>query len=110
MPATRSMSCMNAAASSGGKASSSRNAVTSCAQTKNGRRMKLSPLARSWKIVVMKLTEPSSDEVISSTIPTSHQVCPSVAMSDSGGYDVQPELAAPPGTKKLASITSPPGR
>ena len=68
------------------------------------------PSQRSWKMVTMKLTEPSSEEVIRKTIPTSHQVCPCVAMSDSGGYEVQPELAAPPGTKKLASMMRPPGR
>jgi hypothetical protein len=40
----------DAAASSGGKASSSRNEVTNCAQTKNGSRKKVSPGARagSW--------------------------------------------------------------
>ena len=56
----------------------------------------------------MKFTEPSSDDVIRKIIPTSHIVWPVVAMTDSGAYDVQPELAAPPGTTKLASITTPP--
>ena len=56
MPATRSISCMTPAASSGGKASSRRKDVTSCAHTKKGNRMKVSPLARSWIVVVMKLT------------------------------------------------------
>ena len=41
--ATRSMSCRNAAPSSGGNASSSRNDVTNWAQTKNGSRQKLRP-------------------------------------------------------------------
>jgi len=70
--------------------------------------MKLIPGARSCNVVTMKLTEPSSDEVIRKIIPTSHQVWPSVAMTDNGAYEVQPELAAPPGTKKLAIITMPP--
>ena len=70
--------------------------------------MKLKPGARSWIVVTMKLTEPSSDEVIRKIIPTSHIVCPVVAMTDSGAYDVQPEFAAPPGTKKLAIMTTPP--
>ena len=82
--------------------------MTSCAHTKNGRRVKLSPGARSWKVVTMKLIEPSSDEVIRKIIPTSHHVCPSRAMTDSGAYEVQPEFAAPPGTKKLANMTTPP--
>ena len=47
VPATLSINCMTAAASSGGKASSSRNAVTNCAQTKNGSRIQVIPLARS---------------------------------------------------------------
>src|SRR5688500_9135998 len=108
VPATRSMSCMTAAASSGGNPSSSRNAVTSWAHTKNGRRKKDRPRARSWKMVTMKLTEPRSEEVIRNTIPVSHQVWPAVAVTDNGAYEVQPELAAPPGTKKLANITTPP--
>ena len=35
-------------------------------------------------------------------------VWPIVAMTDSGAYDVHPELAAPPGTKKLANMIVPP--
>ncbi len=106
MPARRSISCSTPAASSGGNASSSRNDVTSCAQTKNGRRIQVSPLARSCTIVTMKLTEPSSDDVIRKTMPNSHIVWPLPSeMSDSGGYDVQPDCAAPPVRKKLESIS-----
>ena len=85
MPATRSINCITPAASSGGKASSSRNEVTNCAHTKKGRRMKFSPLARSWMMVVMKLIEPSSDEVMRKIMPHSQRVWPVGAMSDSGG-------------------------
>ena len=56
----------------------------------------------------MKLTEPSSDDVIRKIMPMSHAVWPTVAMTESGGYDVQPDCAAPPGRKKLASMTTPP--
>ena len=60
-------------------------------------------------IVTMKFIEPSSDDVIRKIMPMSHHVWPLVAvMTDSGGYDVQPDCAAPPGTKKLASMTTPP--
>ena len=60
-------------------------------------------------MVTMKLTDPSSDDVIRKIMPISHHVWPSVGvMTDSGGYDVQPDCAAPPGMKKLASITTPP--
>ena len=85
VPARRSISCSTPAASSGGNASSSRNDVTNCAQTKNGRRIQLSPLARSCTIVTMKLIEPSSDDVIRKTMPTSHNVWPSGEMTESGG-------------------------
>ena len=81
--------------------------MTNCAQTKNGRRMQLRPFARSCTIVTMKLIEPSSDEVIRKIMPISHIVWPG-AMTASGGYEVQPDCAAPPGRKKLASITTPP--
>src|SRR5262249_61681767 len=72
--ARRSINCMMIAASSGGNASSSRNAVTNCAQTKNGSRIQVSPLARNWMIVVMKLTAPSNDEVIRKINPNSQRV------------------------------------
>ncbi len=42
-----SINCMTAAASSGGKASNNRNAVTNCAQTKNGSRIQVMPGARN---------------------------------------------------------------
>ena len=42
--------------------------------------MKVSPLARIWIVVVMKLIAPSSDEVIKKIIPMSHHVWPVVAM------------------------------
>ena len=47
VPATLSINCRMAAASSGGKASSSRKAVTNCAQTKKGNRIQVIPLARN---------------------------------------------------------------
>ncbi len=60
-------------------------------------------------MVTMKLTEPSSEDVIRNTMPNSHIVWPLVAvMTESGGYDVQPDCAAPPGSTKLASIVMPP--
>jgi hypothetical protein len=59
---------------------------------------------------VIVLTDPNSFDTISKNIPASQNVCPSVAKSASGGYDVQPEFGAPPRTKKLASMTRPPAR
>ena len=75
---------MTAAASSGGKARSRRKAVTNWVHTKKGNRMKVSPLARSWIVVVMKLIAPSSDEVIKKIIPMSHIVWPVPAMMARG--------------------------
>src|SRR5262249_45345695 len=109
VPATRSINCSTPAASSGGKASSSRNEVTSCAHTKNGKRISVIPFARRCRIVTMKLTDPRSDEVMRKIMPTSQKVCPIGAMSESGGYEVHPEFAEPPGTKKLANMITPPG-
>src|SRR5439155_8268205 len=60
--ARRSIICMTTAASNGGNASNNRKAVTNWAQTKNGRRIQVSPGARNWMMVVMKLIAPSSDD------------------------------------------------
>ena len=85
VPATRSRSCITPATSSGGNASNSSRLVTSCAHTRNGMRMNCSPGARSCTMVVMMLTEPSSEELIRNTIPSSHQVWPAVSITASGG-------------------------
>ena len=82
--------------------------MTNCAHTKKGKRMNVRPLARSWMMVVMKLTAPSSDEVIRKIIPMSHIVWPMPARTERGVYDVHPDWAAPPGVTKLASIVTPP--
>ena len=74
--ATRSINCMIIAPSRGGNASSNRNAVTNCAHTKNGSRIQVSPLARSWMMVVMKLIAPSSDDVIRKIKPINQSVWP----------------------------------
>ena len=76
---------MKPATSSGGNASSSSRLVTNCAQMKNGMRMNFRPGARNCTMVVMILIEPSSDELIRNTMPTSHQVWPPVSITDSGG-------------------------
>ena len=75
---------MTPAASSGGKARSRRKAVTNWVHTKKGNRRNVSPLARSWMMVVMKLIAPSSDEVIKKIIPMSHHVWPVPARIESG--------------------------
>src|SRR5437764_14779519 len=74
--AVRSINCMMIAASNGGKASTKRNAVTNCAQTKNGNRIHVRPGARNWMIVVMKLIAPSKEDVIRKINPVSQSVGP----------------------------------
>ena len=60
--------------------------MTNWDHTKNGSRKNVSPGARSWMMVVMKLIEPNSDDVIRKTIPISHSVWPSGCVTtDSGG-------------------------
>jgi hypothetical protein len=59
-------------------------------------------------MVTIILIEPRSEDVIRKTMPRIQKVCPVVAITARGGYDVQPELAAPPGKKKLTSIIMPP--
>ena len=83
--------------------------MTSCAQTKNGSRIQLRPLARSWTIVTMKLTEPRSDEVIRKTMPISHQRL-AAELDDRQRRIRRPAGAARRrrGMKKLASMTTPP--
>ncbi len=108
MPATRSINWNTAAACNAGNARSSSSAVTSCDHTKNGMRASVTPGARARTMVVIIDTDDSVAEALTKTIPISHQVWPEVARIDSGGYAVHPELAAPPSTKKLAIITTPP--
>ncbi len=82
--------------------------MTNCAQTKNGSRIQVSPGARNWMMVAMKLTEPSSDEVIRNTMPMSQKVCPSVGIDvASGEYEVQPDCAAPPGNEEAGEHDHP---
>src|ERR1017187_876163 len=114
VPAMRSINCITPAASNGGNASSNRKPVTNCAQTKNGNRIHVSPFARNCIIVVMVLTDPRSEEVIRNTMPVSHIDCPVKSewlgggITERGAYEVQPDCAEPPGTKKLHSMTMPP--
>ena len=77
------------------------------AQTKNGIRSRVSPRARQATTVANRLTAPIIDDTPSRKMPASHHVWPDEATIASGGYDVQPELAAPPGSAKLAIISSP---
>src|SRR5260370_42084422 len=68
-------------------------------------------------MVVIKLIAPSNDELIKKMNPISQSDCPLKiefrpgplsAIAASGVYDVQPLLAAPPGTKKLVNMITPP--
>src|SRR5215472_14379247 len=68
-------------------------------------------------MVVVKFTAPSNDDVMRKINPINQSVwplntglCPGPVseIAASGTYEVQPLLAAPPGTKKLINITTPP--
>ena len=83
-----------------GSASSSRIAVMKSAQTVSGSRKKVMPGARMLMIVVMKLTDVSSEESPRIRSESAHNVCPRVWTMESGAYEVQPDCAAPPVTKK----------
>src|SRR5207253_8139896 len=50
--------------------------LTNCAHTKKGSRIQVSPLARNWMIVAMKLIAPSNDDVIRKINPINQSVCP----------------------------------
>ena len=110
VPATRSINCNTAAACSAGKASSNSSAVTSCDHTKNGSFIHVRPGARPCTMVTSTLMAPSMDDIPIRMMPASQKFCPAVAITASGTYEVQPEFAAPPSTKKLASMTRPPAR
>jgi hypothetical protein len=73
-PNTWSHSCIRAATSRGGNASSSRKAMTNIAHVKNGRRIQVSPLARRLITVVSTFTAPSSEAEILNTMAKSHCV------------------------------------
>src|SRR6187431_578750 len=64
-------------------------------------------------IVAMKFTDPRSEAVMLKIMPVSQSVWPFMkksvpgplsAIPASGGYEVQPDFAAPPGTKNETSM------
>ena len=55
------------------------------------------------------LFERINERLTSGTLESQRLLVPLlVEMSASGGYDVQPDCAAPPGAKKLTSMVTPP--
>ena len=74
--------------------------MTNCVHTKKGNRMNVSPFARSWMIVVMKLIAPSSDEVIRKIIPMSHTVWPVPARIGERRIGRPPGLRGSPGDEE----------
>ena len=80
--------------------------MTNWAHTKKGNRMKVSPLARSWIVVVMKLTAPSSDEVIRKIIPMSHHRLARARDDGEGHVGGPPGLRGSPGDEKAGRASS----
>ena len=82
--------------------------MTNCAQTKNGSRMQRQALGAQLHDrddEVDRAEQRRGDQEDHADQP--HRLAVG-AMTASGGYDVQPDCAAPPGWKKLASIVTPP--
>src|SRR6185312_17162708 len=80
--------------------------VMNHAQALSGSRMKLMPLVRRSKVVVMKFNEPSSCPTQNSAIEIIHRTtpipCPGPAIAPtalSGAYCVQPPSVGPSATK-----------
>ena len=69
--------------------------------------MNVKPRARNWMTVVITFIAFSMDDIPRRMMPISQKSWPRVAMTASGGYDVQPEFAAPPVTQKLAEHQQP---
>src|SRR5207249_6597748 len=103
---------MIAAASSTEKAPKMRNEFTNQAQQVSGKRIQLIPGARDLMVVVAKLIAPIAEPMQKMAMLTSHRSRPmpwpgpALAMALSGASCVQPEVGAPPGTKKAASMTA----
>ena len=68
-------------------------------QTNIGMRIKVMPGARRLRMVVMMLIEPMMDEAPRMWIARMVMSTPMPPCVTSGGYSVQPDDAAPPGTK-----------
>src|SRR5215467_9425502 len=79
------------------------NDVVSIAHTNSGMRCMVMPGVRMFRMVTRKLIEPRIDEAPRMKTPTSHKLCPNGPCTLSGGYDVQPESAAPVGNLPVGS-------
>ena len=104
---------MASAEVSTGNASSTMTLVTSMFQVKIGIRNIVMPGARSMKIVVTRLTAPSTVAVLVTVTPTIHRSGPApgaYVAPESGAYENHPKFAAPLAVRKPEIITSPPNR
>src|SRR5689334_10087868 len=81
--------------------------VVKFAQTSSGMRQKVIPGARIVMIVTRKLRPVATDEAPANWTATLKNVWPSGVSVESGAYEVQPVAKAPPGARKLASISRP---
>ena len=93
-----------------GKERSNKKAVISTAQTKSGMRARVNPLARIFKIVVIKFIAPEIEDTpakcrLNIAISTDGPEC--VVAPDRGGYTVHP-VPTPPSTRldKISNISA----
>src|SRR5262249_62278522 len=75
------------------------NEVVRMAHTNSGMRCIVIPGVRMFRMVTRKFIEPRIDDVPRMITATSHRLWPNGPRSDSGGEEVQPASAAPPGKK-----------
>ena len=98
VPKWRSVSSIVTAPASTGITAISRYAVISHVHTKSGIFIIVIPGARMFRMVVMMLIEPMIDDAPMMCTAKIVRSMPMPVCTDSGGYSVQPALAAPPGT------------
>ena len=106
----RSANSMASAAVSTGNASSTMTLVTSMFQVKIGIRNIVMPGARSMKIVVTRLTAPSTVAVLVTMTPTIHRSGPApgeYVAPESGAYANHPKFAAPLGGEEARDHREP---
>ena len=78
---------------------------------KSGMRVQVIPPVRMFTIVTTKLIAPASDETVRMCSARIQRSWPlPTDWTESGGYDVQPDFAAPPSAKKESRSTIPPKR
>src|ERR1700740_1215287 len=107
-PSDLSSSTKNCEAAMNGVAMTTSSEVEKFAQTSSGIRKKLIPGARMVMIVTRKLSAVKIEEKPANWTPIEKNSCPRGIVVERGAQAFQPAANAPPGARKLMSITAPP--